>query len=104
MRREERVETPTIRRFRVVANDEEQYSIWPVDRDLPLGWSESGRVGTKEECLAEIAEVWTDMRPKSLRDRMTAAADGAAAAGRPRADTASKSRTPRTTPARGRRR
>jgi MbtH protein len=51
-------------------NHEEQYSIWPVDRDLPLGWNEAGKSGTKQECLSYIEEVWTDMRPLSLRKQM----------------------------------
>ena len=53
--------------FRVVYNHEEQYSIWPVERDIPLGWKEEGKVGTKQECLDHIEKVWTDMRPLSLR-------------------------------------
>jgi MbtH protein len=56
--------------YRVVVNDEEQYSIWFADRDLPAGWTAAGKEGPKEECLAYIEEVWTDMRPKSLRKRM----------------------------------
>jgi MbtH protein len=56
--------------FRVVVNHEGQYSIWPVDRDLPLGWEDDGTVGTRAECLAHIEEVWTDMRPLSLRRSM----------------------------------
>ena len=56
--------------YRAVINHEEQYSIWPVDRDLPLGWSDAGKVGAKAEVLAWIEEVWTDMRPLSLRKRM----------------------------------
>lgn len=51
-------------------NHEEQYSIWPVDRDLPLGWTEAGKTGSKAECLEHIKTVWTDMRPLSLRKRM----------------------------------
>jgi len=54
--------------YRVVVNDEEQYSIWPADRELPAGWSDAGQQGAKAECLEYIARVWTDMRPKSLRD------------------------------------
>jgi MbtH protein len=54
----------------VVVNDEEQYSIWFVDRELPPGWRNAGKEGPKEECLAYIEEVWTDMRPLSLRKRM----------------------------------
>lgn len=56
--------------FRVVVNAEEQYSIWPADRDNPGGWRDGGRSGTKTECLEFIEEVWTDMRPLSLRKAM----------------------------------
>jgi len=56
--------------YTVVVNHEEQYSIWRADRDLPLGWKKAGKSGTKEECLAHIKEVWTDMRPLSLRKKM----------------------------------
>jgi MbtH protein len=57
-------------RFKVVVNDEEQYSIWPLDRENALGWKDAGTTGTKEECLAWVGENWTDMRPKSLREAM----------------------------------
>jgi MbtH protein len=56
--------------YNVVVNHEEQYSIWPAHRENPLGWSNVGKSGLKEECLAYIKEAWTDMRPKSLRDKM----------------------------------
>lgn len=56
--------------YRVVVNHEEQYSIWPVDREIPLGWRDVGKSGLKAECLAYIKEVWTDMRPLSLRKHM----------------------------------
>lgn len=56
--------------YKVVMNHEEQYSIWPADRDNALGWRNAGKRGTKEECLAYIKEVWTDMRPLSLRNKM----------------------------------
>ena len=55
------------REYEVVINHEEQYSIWPADRDPPLGWKLVGMPGTKAECLDHIEEVWTDMRPLSLR-------------------------------------
>ena len=61
---------PDDRIYTVVVNHEEQYSIWPADRELPLGWSAAGKTGTKAECLAYIEEVWTDMRPLSLRKKM----------------------------------
>jgi len=56
--------------YKVVINHEEQYSIWPVDRENAAGWNDAGRIGTKEECLDYIEEVWTDMRPLSLRRKM----------------------------------
>ena len=55
------------RKYRVVINHEEQYSIWPETREIPAGWKEVGKSGSKEECLSYIEEVWTDMRPLSLR-------------------------------------
>ncbi len=58
------------KRYQVVVNHEEQYSIWPADQAPPIGWQEKGVVGVKEECLAYIEKVWTDMRPLSLRQRM----------------------------------
>lgn len=57
-------------KLRVVVNDEGQYSVWPVERDLPNGWREAGLQGNKEECLEYINRVWTDMRPLSLREQM----------------------------------
>ena len=56
--------------YTVVVNAEEQYSIWPVGRDLPPGWKDAGKTGPKAECLAHIEAVWTDMRPLSLRRQM----------------------------------
>ena len=58
--------------FKVVKNHEEQYSIWPDFKELPPGWVAEGKVGTKDECLAHIKDVWVDMRPKSLRDAIQA--------------------------------
>jgi MbtH protein len=56
--------------FKVVVNDEEQYSIWPDYKQTPNGWREVGKVGNKQDCLAYIETVWTDMRPLSLRKFM----------------------------------
>lgn len=71
MQREEQEDT-TI--YKVVVNHEQQYSIWPADRENPLGWNDAGKSGLKAECLAHIEEVWTDMRPLSLRRQMEEAA------------------------------
>ena len=56
--------------YKVVVNHEEQYSIWPEYKEIPLGWKDVGKVGLKPDCLAFIKEVWTDMRPLSLRKKM----------------------------------
>jgi MbtH protein len=56
--------------YTVVINHEEQYSIWPINREIALGWKEVGVTGTKQECLDYIEEVWTYMRPLSLRKKM----------------------------------
>ena len=56
--------------YKVVVNHEEQYSIWPVEKENPLGWRDVGKSGTKAECLAYIKDIWTDMRPLSLRKKM----------------------------------
>ncbi|UYM03634.1 MbtH family protein [Solicola gregarius] len=58
------------REYQVVLNDEEQYSIWLADKPLPAGWHADGTRGTKDECLDHIEQVWTDMRPLSVRRRL----------------------------------
>ncbi len=56
--------------YKVVVNYEEQYSIWPAHRENPSGWRDAGKTGTKQEVLEYIKQVWTDMRPLSLRKKM----------------------------------
>jgi MbtH protein len=56
--------------YEVVVNHEEQYSLWPSGKELPKGWELTGKKGSKDECLVYIREVWTDMRPASLRKQM----------------------------------
>ncbi|MCC0093861.1 MULTISPECIES: MbtH family NRPS accessory protein [Streptomyces] len=68
-------------RYDVVINDEEQYSIWPQVREIPAGWRATGFSGTKDACVAHVDEVWTDMRPLSLRQAMAQDAGAAAGAG-----------------------
>jgi MbtH protein len=66
--RDDEAEDLTI--YRAVINQEEQYSIWPAERENAPGWRDAGKTGTKAECLAYIDQVWTDMRPLSLRRQM----------------------------------
>jgi MbtH protein len=70
------LETPIDELYQVVMNEEGQYSIWLARRELPDGWSGAGPVADKVACLAYIDEVWTDLRPLSLRRAMEAQRDG----------------------------
>jgi MbtH protein len=54
--------------FTVVVNEEEQYSLWPVGLQIPLGWRSEGTTGSEAHCLARVEQIWPDIRPKSLRD------------------------------------
>lgn len=56
--------------YYVVRNHEEQYSIWRSDREVPTGWETIGEPAAKSACLDRIEELWTDMRPLSLRRAM----------------------------------
>jgi MbtH protein len=67
MNSEEREDT---RIYKVVINHEDQYSIWLAAKPNPSGWRDEGKTGQKKDCLAYIQEVWTDMRPRSLREKM----------------------------------
>jgi MbtH protein len=67
-------ESEDARTYTVLVNAEEQYSLWPQDLAIPAGWRGVGKVGSKQECLDYVQSVWTDMRPLSLRQAMSAAA------------------------------
>lgn len=56
--------------YKVVMSEDAQYTIWPAYKQSPLGWSEVGKQGSMEECLAHIEAIWTDMRPQRLREKM----------------------------------
>jgi MbtH protein len=66
------IDDTDVRSYRVVKNKEEEYSLWMEEKELPPGWVDAGRSGSRQECLVYIAEVWTDMRPLSLRKAMDA--------------------------------
>ena len=66
-------------KFRVLVNEEEQYSLWLEGMDIPRGWTDCGVAGDKKTCLDYVGKVWTDMRPKSLRVWMEEHANKAAA-------------------------
>ncbi|MBW4717943.1 MbtH family protein [Saccharothrix obliqua] len=69
------VENTESTQFLVVLNDEEQHSVWFADRDLPAGWRAEGTSGTRQECLDHIERVWTDLRPRSVREHLAAHGD-----------------------------
>lgn len=70
MSEQDRDRDPVVRNCRVVRNDEEQYSIWPSGRILPPGWSATGFEGDEQACLDHVADVWTDLRPASVRRQL----------------------------------
>ena len=57
-------------KYVVVINDEDQYSIWPEFKLVPAGWRAMDVSGNREHCLTYIEQHWTDLRPRSLRERM----------------------------------
>ncbi|WP_145831928.1 MbtH family protein [Bradyrhizobium huanghuaihaiense] len=61
--------------YAVVRNVEEQYSIWPQDREIPTGWTSVGFEGSKAECLSWISSNWTDIRPLTVRLRLAESHD-----------------------------
>lgn len=65
-----------IRQYIVLINEEEQYSLWLKQKEIPKGWRAVGKEGSKSECSKYVDEVWTDMRPLSLRVKMANAGAG----------------------------
>ena len=55
--------------YKVVIKHEEHYSIWHADREVRRPWRETGETCSLKGCMAYIEEVWTDMRPLSLRGK-----------------------------------
>lgn len=58
---------PAEKQYQVVANEDEQFSIWSAALERPDGWRPAGVTGDKRSCLNFIERVWTDMRPSGLR-------------------------------------
>lgn len=52
--------------YRVLINDEGQYSLWLASAKIPAGWHPEYGPHTRQQCLDHIETNWTDMRPKSL--------------------------------------
>jgi MbtH protein len=57
--------------YYVLVNDEEQHSLWPSFAEIPAGWHTAHGPAPREECLSYVETNWTDLRPKSLRERMS---------------------------------
>lgn len=60
-------------RYYVLVNDEDQHSLWPAFADVPAGWTIAFGEDTRAACLSYVEENWTDLRPRSLRERMDSA-------------------------------
>jgi MbtH protein len=59
-------------RYLVLVNDEDQHSLWPSFADVPAGWTAVFGEDTRDACLSFVESRWTDLRPRSLRERMDA--------------------------------
>jgi len=59
-------------RYHVLVNDEEQHSLWPSFAEVPAGWRVVFGETTRDACLSYVEEHWTDLRPRSLRERSDA--------------------------------
>ncbi|TBW47407.1 MbtH family NRPS accessory protein [Marinobacter halodurans] len=71
------VQQEDFRDYTVVKNGEDQFSIWLAGKEVPSGWEEVGKKGSKAECLEYIKESWTDMTPRSVRNARSAQFKGA---------------------------
>lgn len=60
--------------YQVLVNHEEQYSLWPTFKEIPIGWKQVGPIGKKQDCVDYVEKVWTDMRPLSVRRQLEKAA------------------------------
>jgi len=57
-------------KYQVLINEEGQYSLWPDFIEIPKGWTVVHPSDGRQACLDYINEHWTDMRPKSLIEKM----------------------------------
>lgn len=55
--------------FYALVNDEGQYSLWPAFAEVPAGWTVEHGPTDKASCLEHVETHWTDLRPRSLRER-----------------------------------
>jgi len=62
--------------YHVLINGEGQHSLWPSFREVPQGWTIIHKSDSRAACLEFINKNWTDMRPKSLIERMEKKAAG----------------------------
>jgi MbtH protein len=53
--------------YRVVGNDFGHVSIWPTDRQPAPGWRDLGFVGTREQCLDNIAKTQAEFDSSMVR-------------------------------------
>jgi MbtH protein len=56
--------------YHVLINDEGQHSLWPALIDVPKGWRIIHESASRAACLEFVDRNWTDMRPKSLIEKM----------------------------------
>ncbi|MFF1413402.1 MbtH family protein [Streptomyces sp. NPDC058289] len=59
--------------YLVLINEEKQYSLWPKFAEVPAGWTVVHR-SDRTSCIEYINSTWTEMRPHSLVQQMSATA------------------------------
>ncbi|PEJ42569.1 MbtH family protein [Bacillus wiedmannii] len=51
--------------YKVLKNEEDQYSLWPVFLDVPIGWNVVHEEASRNDCLQYVENNWKDLNPKS---------------------------------------
>jgi len=52
--------------YLVLANHENQHSLWPASLPVPAGWRIRQEADSRKNSLDYVEEHWTDLRPASL--------------------------------------
>ncbi|HFF3188707.1 MbtH family protein [Bacillus cereus] len=51
--------------YKVLKNEEGQYSLWPAFLDVPIGWNVVHKEASRNDCLQYVGNNWEDLNPKS---------------------------------------
>lgn len=51
--------------YKVLKNEEGQYSLWPAFLDVPIGWNVVHKEASRNDSLQYVENNWEDLNPKS---------------------------------------